>query len=42
MIETMKNRKPIEAKECNIEYTDFYEARKKLQKIIERLTINCQ
>ena len=39
MIETMKNRKPIEAKECNIEYTDFYEARKELQKIIERIVI---
>ena len=37
MIETMKNRKPIEAKECNIEYTDFYEAREELQKIIERI-----
>lgn len=39
MIETMKNRKPIEAKQPNIEYTEFYEAREQLKKIIEKVVI---
>lgn len=39
MIETMKNRKPIEAKQPNIEYVEFYEAREQLKKIIEKVVI---
>jgi len=39
MIETMKNRKPIEAKEYNIQYTEFYEAREELKKLIESVII---
>ena len=39
MIETMKNRKPIEAKESNIEYIDFFQARDELKRIMERIIL---
>lgn len=37
MIETMKNRKPIEAKENNINYVDIEEARKELKKFMREV-----
>ena len=33
----MKNRKPIEAKESNIEYIDFFQARDELKRITEAM-----
>lgn len=39
MIETMRNKRPIEAKEYNVEYTEFYEARGELRKLMERIIL---
>lgn len=37
MIETMKNRRPIEAKENNINYVDIDIARTKLRRLIREV-----
>lgn len=39
MIETMKNKKPLEEKAYKVEYTEFYQARQELKELMERIIL---